>query len=173
VTSQGKMVILHSVPAGFTIARVRLALDFPVHCRDRPPRRPSIWFLFVISEFCFRLLSHPASRRRSYLPLTIPANRPVEDLHLQHQPILVHRKSQGAQNAPWLANTKTAVDLIICCSRPAVRGWDAESTSSRAKTEARRHTGCSPTGRQSRESKRTCPEPDRRHRWRRAACRRA
>ena len=106
------------------------------------------------------------------LPSAVPANRPVEDLHLQHQPILVHRKSQGAQNAPWLANTKTAVDLI-CCSRPAVRGWDAESTSSRAKTEARRHTGCSPTGRQSRESKRTCPEPDRRHRWRRAACRRA
>jgi hypothetical protein len=46
----------------------RLALGFPVHCRVHPPHRPSIRFLFVSSEFCFPLLSYPASRQRSCLP---------------------------------------------------------------------------------------------------------
>lgn len=57
----------------------------PVHGRVTPPHRPSIRFLFVGSGLCLRLPSHSASRRRSCLQLTVPANRPVEDSHLLDQ----------------------------------------------------------------------------------------
>jgi hypothetical protein len=64
----------------------------PVHSRVTPPHRPSIRFLFVSSELCFRLPPHPVSRRRSCLPLSVPANRPEKDLHLQHQRHAWHTK---------------------------------------------------------------------------------
>src|ERR1700730_3363491 len=71
----------------------------PVHCRVTPPHRPSIRFLFVGSELCFRLPSHPASRRRSCLPLTVPANRPVEDFHLLDQRHAWRTATKGASLA--------------------------------------------------------------------------
>src|SRR6185369_15101312 len=63
-------------------------------CRVTPPHRPCIRFLFVASELCFRLPPHPVSRRRSCLPLTVPANRPVKDFHLQHQRHAWHTRKE-------------------------------------------------------------------------------
>ena len=80
--SQGKTLILHSVAVDSPARVSAWLLGIPVRCRVTPPHRPSIRFLFVNSELCFRLPPHLASRRRSCLPLSVPANRPEKDFHL-------------------------------------------------------------------------------------------
>src|SRR5208282_1216299 len=83
--SQGKTLILPSVAAGFACARVRLAFG-----RSRPlPGYPTAPAWYPMSVRQLRVLppasSPPSSRQRSCLRLTVPANRPVEDLHLRDQ----------------------------------------------------------------------------------------
>jgi len=83
--SQGKTLSLPSGAAGFTCARVRFAFG-----RSRPlPGYPTAPACYPMSVRQLRVLppasSPPSSRQRSCLRLTVPANRPVEDLHLQDQ----------------------------------------------------------------------------------------
>ena len=81
--SQGRTPILPSNAAGFTDAVSVWLIDFPVRSRVISPRWPCIRFRFVNSGVCRRLPSRPTSRRRGCHWLTVPANRPVEDSHLQ------------------------------------------------------------------------------------------
>ena len=83
--SQGKTLILPSIAAGFTCAHVRLAFG-----RSRPlPGYPIAPAWYPVPVRPLRVLppaaSPPSSRQSSCLRLTVPANRPVEDLHLQDQ----------------------------------------------------------------------------------------
>jgi len=60
----------------------------------RLPRRhrPHIRFLFVESEFCLRLPSDPASRRRPCLQLTVPTTTACKGLDFdwaQSKPLLI------------------------------------------------------------------------------------
>ena len=83
--SQGKTLLLPPNAAGFTRAMSDWLLGFRVLCRVTPPHQPAIRFLFVGAEACLKAASPPTSRWHGCHRLTVPANRPVEDLHLLDQ----------------------------------------------------------------------------------------
>jgi hypothetical protein len=105
--SQGKTLLLRSVVAGFTSARVRLTFG-PLRPLPDYPTAPAFdpVLLFVNAELCLQLPPHPASRRRSCLRLSVPVSRPEKDLHLQDQHHAWHTKrspARGRGACPWQA----------------------------------------------------------------------
>jgi hypothetical protein len=70
--SRDKTYVCASVRCGFTLTVSSEISGVSVHGRLTRPSGLRIRFLFVASEFCRRLPSHPASLRRTCLGLAIP-----------------------------------------------------------------------------------------------------